>query len=312
MVAAPLMFKDAVDWKDTFPSPNLLRKKLENPDIFNLRGLRYVEDGISLAKESHALVEAKVTRYAHDIAFDLYNRSKKKISLLKTPELFVYLSRMLYASGNYFWAIVVSNQLQESDPEFWKKWPEQILVFFPTPYLNDYTRVSTNVKMPKTLLYSISRQESAFNSQAVSPANAFGLMQLIIPTARNMAARTGMKTKNLRKTLLTPSENITLGGAYLKELGARYENVGPFVYAAYNAGEGAVDKWLKRRDISDRLAWIEAIPYGETRGYVKNVARNMAIYSYLLAPQSAAKKNLSTSRIRRAVVKGLQKRTFTR
>ena len=84
------------------------------------------------------------------------------------------------------------------------------------------------------------------------------------------------------------------------------------LYAAYNAGEGAVDKWLKRRDISDRLAWIEAIPYGETRGYVKNVARNMAIYSYLLAPQSAAKKNLSTSRIRRAVVKGLQKRTFTR
>ena len=68
-----------------------------------------------------------------------------------------------------------------------------------------------------------------------------------------------------------------------------------------------MDKWLKRRDISDRLAWIEAIPYGETRGYVKNVARNMAIYSYLLAPQSAAKKNLSTSRIRRAVVKGLQK-----
>jgi soluble lytic murein transglycosylase-like protein len=311
VVAAPLIFDGVKDWKTPFKSVKSLRKNLENPEVFKLNAFKYVEDGITLAKQSHGLIEAKLPRYAKDTSFDLYNRSKKKISLLKRPEIFVYLSRMLYASGNYLWAIVISNQLQENDSEFWNKWPEQILVFFPRPHMNPYETVAESLALPKSLLYSISRQESAFNEKAVSPARAFGLMQLIIPTARNMAKKMGYKTNNLKETLLTPSENIKFGGNYLKVLSQRYENVGPFVYAAYNAGEGAVDTWIERRNIKDRLSWIEAIPYGETRGYVKNVARNMSIYTHLLS-KSEANNQYTTSGIKRAVMKGLKRRTFKR
>ena len=88
----------------------------------------------------------------------------------------------------------------------------------------------------------------------------------------------------------------------------RYENVGPYVYGAYNAGEGAVDKWIERRVIKDKLAWIEAIPYGETRGYVKNVSRNMSIYTYLLSQQRAGANKYTTSGLKRAVIKGLKKK----
>lgn len=312
VVAAPLSFENVTSWKTLFKDVKKLRNNLENPDPFKLNSLKHVEDGINLAKQSYALIEAKVMRYAKDTSYDLYNRTRSKISMLKRPELFVYLSRMLYASGNYLWAIVVSNQLQETDKEFWKKWPEQILVFFPRPHVKHYKEVAASKGLPESLLYSISRQESAFNETAVSPANAYGLMQLILPTAKNMAAQIGYKPKNLRKALLTPSENIKLGGTYLKMLSGRYENVGPLVYAAYNAGEGAVDTWAERRNIKDRLAWIEAIPYGETRGYVKNVARNMAIYTHLLSDTTADNKLYSTSGIKRAVMKGLKKRTFKR
>ena len=83
------------------------------------------------------------------------------------------------------------------------------------------------------------------------------------------------------------------------------------LYAAYNAGERAVDKWVKNRKIIDKLSWIEAIPYGETRGYVKNVARNMAVYKHVMNQHYHNQdKNQAAREIQDAISDGLKRISF--
>lgn len=290
VVAVPLVFADSkVDqgipsWQSALGFGTVSEKPTNNEHHFinfDLSAFKHVDQGVELANASKVLLEAGLKRYAHDMVFDLYRRSRSKISMIKRPETFIFLSRLLYKSENYIWAITVSNQLYTLDEKLFNRYPEQLNVLYPRPFNGVYSKASKDSQIPENLLYSISRQESAFNKVAVSPAKAFGLMQIIVPTAKTLLKQSGQSHANIAEALVRPKVNVDLGALYLRNLGKRYENVGPYVYAAYNAGEGAVDTWLERRDFRDRLAWVEAIPYGETRQYVKNIARNMAVYSWL-------------------------------
>lgn len=130
------------------------------------------------------------------------------------------------------------------------------------------------------LVLALIRQESLFDTRARSPASAFGLMQLIAPTATRVAKQLGLPTPSPEK-LFEAEVNLTLGTQYLKDLLARYSNNWHKALAAYNAGEAAVDRWEREIVTDDIEEFVERIPYVETRGYVKLVLRNHRIYKRL-------------------------------
>jgi soluble lytic murein transglycosylase len=130
------------------------------------------------------------------------------------------------------------------------------------------------------LVLALIRQESLFDTRARSPAAAYGLMQLISPTAARVAKQLGRPPPSPEQ-LFEPEINVTLGTEYLKDLLQRYSNNWFKAIAAYNAGEAAVDRWEREIATEDIEEFVERIPYIETRGYVKLVLRNHRIYKRL-------------------------------
>jgi peptidoglycan lytic transglycosylase len=130
------------------------------------------------------------------------------------------------------------------------------------------------------LVAALIRQESLFDAEARSTANAIGLMQLLPATGEREAARLGLADFHTSR-LLDPADNVLLGTAYLRELLDRYPDDLPRVLAAYNAGEAAVDKWSRRYPEVDDDEFVESISFRETRGYVKRVLQNRRIYYVL-------------------------------
>ncbi len=142
------------------------------------------------------------------------------------------------------------------------------------------------------LVLAVIRQESAFDSHAISHAGARGLMQLMPATARKVARE--LHTSFSRRRLTgDPSYNIRLGRAYLAEQIEKYDGSYILAAAAYNAGPHRVDRWLERfgdpRDPTmDPIDWIEAIPFNETRNYVQRVLEGLAVYRRMLpGPQQS-------------------------
>lgn len=136
-----------------------------------------------------------------------------------------------------------------------------------------------------TMIHAIARQESEFNREAVSHANARGLMQLMPGTARETAAKVGLPYDYSRLTTDT-TYNITLGSTYFANLLDRYAGNYVMAVAAYNAGPGNVNKWVRangdpRMAGIDVIKWIEKIPIFETRNYVQRVLENAVIYDVL-------------------------------
>ncbi|MSO66109.1 MAG: lytic transglycosylase domain-containing protein [Alphaproteobacteria bacterium] len=132
------------------------------------------------------------------------------------------------------------------------------------------------------LLLSVARQESQFNPDAVSPAGARGLMQLMPATAHKTAKSINLPYSADRLTS-DPRYNSVLGSAHMAELLKAYNGSYVLAVAAYNAGEGRVRKWIKengdpRWDEVDEVDWVEQIPFEETRNYVQRVMEGVQIY----------------------------------
>ncbi len=133
-------------------------------------------------------------------------------------------------------------------------------------------------RVDKSLVFAHALQESQFRSDAISPAGARGLLQLLPGTAQLIDRHRG---SSFGSNLNDPQTNIEYGQAYMEELrdGAGTGGLLPKVIAAYNAGPGSVVKWNdRRRDGGDPLLFIETIPFAETRGYVAVVLRNYWMY----------------------------------
>jgi soluble lytic murein transglycosylase len=130
------------------------------------------------------------------------------------------------------------------------------------------------------LLQALMREESALDPLAVSPAGAIGLTQLMLPTAREVARRLKVARPS-KRDLMRPEVNIRLGARYLGDLVRRYDGEAALALAAYNAGGGAVSRWLVQRGELELDEFVEEIPLEETRGYVKRVLRSYAAYRLL-------------------------------
>ncbi len=145
--------------------------------------------------------------------------------------------------------------------------------------------IPTSAKMPnveKPLVYAVARQESAFNTDAISRAGARGLLQLMPATARQVARSIGLPYSKSRLTS-DPAYNATLGAAHLGDLVDNFGGSYVMTFAAYNAGASRVAQWVKQhgdpRDPKvDVVNWIELIPFTETRNYVERIMENLQVY----------------------------------
>lgn len=148
-----------------------------------------------------------------------------------------------------------------------------------------FSPVATN-GVERALVLALIRQESNFDHQAVSPAGARGLMQLMPGTARLTAKRIGVATAPGRLTE-DPAHNMALGSAYLAQQLAAFDQAIPLALAAYNAGPHRVTQWLADNGDpriglalggADPIDWVERIPFSETRNYVQRVVESMLVY----------------------------------
>ncbi|MBI4828605.1 MAG: lytic transglycosylase domain-containing protein [Nitrospinae bacterium] len=142
------------------------------------------------------------------------------------------------------------------------------------------------------LALAIIRQESGFDRLAVSSANARGLMQIIPATGRRVYEQIGLESRRgapfHHDALFEPEVNVTLGVTHFAGLLARYQGSVALALAAYNAGETAVEAWLREGPAEPEDEFIERIPYAETREYVKKVIRNWALYRKIYPQHSGA------------------------
>ncbi len=151
-------------------------------------------------------------------------------------------------------------------------------LLFPQPFQSDVQKASQEFSVPSELVYAIMRQESSFNPEARSGADAFGLMQ-VIPEVAKKAAPLAKINFESPEELYRPDINVPIGTAFLRELFQKYSDQYIPTIASYNASEKAILSWYKTRYHGDSVEFIEEIPYEETRGYVRLVLRNFLFYS---------------------------------
>ncbi len=133
-----------------------------------------------------------------------------------------------------------------------------------------------------SIIHAITRQESQFALGAISHAGARGLMQLMPGTAREQSGKAGLRY-NFGALTTDPEYNIRLGSGYFQRMLNYYGGSYPLAIAAYNAGPGNVNRFLRRNGDPrmggiDWIRWIEEIPISETRNYVKRVLENVVVY----------------------------------
>ncbi|MBX3229902.1 MAG: transglycosylase SLT domain-containing protein [Labilithrix sp.] len=150
---------------------------------------------------------------------------------------------------------------------------------FPKPYPESVRPAGAASRIGPELVWAVMRQESAFDPDVVSPARAVGLMQLLPETAKTTASHAKIEHDDSR--LVWPSQSITLGALYLRELLDKLGQNTTLSVAAYNAGPEAIQRWLGRAKGETLDVFVEAIPFVETRGYVARVMGNLSRYGYL-------------------------------
>jgi len=150
---------------------------------------------------------------------------------------------------------------------------------FPSPYAEAVRQVEASEKLPPGLLWAVARQESGFDPDAVSPARAMGLMQLLPETARTIAEEMGLSADDARLT--SPPFAFRIGGRLLRKLLDEFRGDVPLAVAAYNAGAESIERWASRGQGLELDTFVERIPFKETRDYVVRVMGNFARYRYL-------------------------------
>ncbi|HEY2409392.1 MAG TPA: transglycosylase SLT domain-containing protein [Polyangiaceae bacterium] len=197
------------------------------------------------------------------------------------PELLWGLSLVYARAGAIKLSHAAARRALGASPEHWPAgdWLNAWQLAYPEPYREVVQREAKRTALEPSLIYAIMREESAFDPSAHSGADAYGLMQLILPTAKTAARPLGLPHD--RAALERPSVNIALGSSVLAKYCRAFEGTPLLGIAAYNAGPGNPRRWLASRPTTDFDLWVELIPYVETRRYIKRVLSSRAAYAFL-------------------------------
>ena len=222
------------------------------------------------------------------VAFD---RTRREIG--EDPDPLWALAAIFHRIG----AWPISHNIARRDiAGFGTKWPTGVErayydIAFPRPFADHVRRWSKKRALDPALPWAIMREESGFNPRAESWANALGLMQLMLRTARDLARGDGISKRRVRRLRATdvkqPDLNVRLGTRYLARLLERYGKHPVLVIAGYNGGYGNLDGWLRARGDQPLDLWVERIPFGQTRHYTKRVATSYWTYRWLAASEDA-------------------------
>jgi soluble lytic murein transglycosylase len=245
----PLDASDKIS-ADPVPSDNLRVEKAEllaNGALLDLA-----------ARELHAAAQEEKGHWAPAELARLYQEAGRYDAAIET------LKR---AAPNYF-----AVDLPSLPRSYWEG-------LFPKPFWTDLRTFSSENGLDPYLVAALIRQESAFNPNAVSRANAVGLMQLLPKVGKGVAKQEKLRHFTTQE-LFQPKINLQLGTKYFRSMVDRF---GSFEYAlaAYNAGVDRVQDWSKQGTYRDPQEFVESIPFTETREYVQNIMRNVNVYRQL-------------------------------
>ena len=232
-----------------------------------------------------------------DWALEELNEAKRTAQ--NSPKINLALARHYRLKGDNVNALLA---LARSYPDYSQMFPEEMgreewEIFYPLIHWNDIKYWSAQRSLDPYQVAGLIRQESVFNPRAKSGANAYGLMQLILPTAQTMARKYVAKTSAITPTtLFEPALNIELGTAYMKDQLAKYGRI-EYMAVAYNAGPGRVPQWRASLPI-EMDEFVEAIPFRETKGYVQGVIRNSEQYRRLYDENGNFRPNVGAKPLR--------------
>lgn len=222
-----------------------------------------------------------------------FDEAQAEMSVLPTPtkpEEKALRARLWAAAFHYPLAVKLVNEAWDANSDL-RKTPF-IEVAFPREFTNVIEAQASTRKLEPALVMSLIKQESAYHIRAVSVSNALGLMQIIPPTAREIAQDLKMGELALPDDMFVPARNIRMGSYYLAKVLKKVNGHVPLGLASYNAGPHKVERWLKSRPslsglVTSRTSnpddelWFDEIPWDETSFYVKAILRNLLLYRVL-------------------------------
>jgi soluble lytic murein transglycosylase len=191
-------------------------------------------------------------------------------------------ARLLHRMGDHFRAVRIlvdgfGGALEQGiDPEWRAAWQ----MAWPRPFDLPVRQAVEEFQFDSALVYAVMREESTYQPRVKSSAGALGLMQLIPTTADRIAQTLGVGAFR-PEDLFDPETNIRFGTYYLKDLVGRFGGSFPLTIAAYNAGPEAVAGWLTQDGALAHDAFVESVPYPETRRYLRRVLRSYRVYRLL-------------------------------
>jgi soluble lytic murein transglycosylase len=291
--AGDLRAKGRCQSSQNFPGDSAIAKA-----IANLKTVTVAKEN-STARENERLIRADQLSIIglFDWAVDELSDAAKTAP--KSPKVNMTLANLHRLRGDNTNALIA---LARSYPDYSQMFPEEMSreeweFFYPLTNWSDIKRWSQTRNLDPFQVAGLIRQESVFDSHAKSSANAFGLMQLLIPTARSIARKSGSNTTAIsEETLYQPAINIELGTAYLRDLYDKFGRI-EYVAVAYNAGPNRVAPW--RASLPAEIdEFVEEIPFRETKGYVQGVVRNTAQYRRLYDDNGNFRANVGTRPLR--------------
>ena len=194
-----------------------------------------------------------------------------------------------FAAGMAYARIIVPNfearKLDDVPINVWK-------TLFPLPYESIIRREAAKNSFDPMLAAGLMRQESTFQADALSPANAYGLMQVIPKTARLLAKQ--LRVRYSRDRLFQPEYNIQLGMLYISGL-VKLTGAPEYALAAFDAGEDRIAAWKAERNYEEIPELVESIPFSETRDYVQIVLRNAEMYRLIYGQPGGEVSSASSS-----------------
>ncbi len=225
------------------------------------------------------------SRYLYLEGLGMRHDALRELAALSSLNLseneYLVLCYAYYMNGDYFHSLYIArtqlgDMLQTFDPGTIPVW----FYSYPSGYAQIIREYAKKYALNPFILYSLILQESRFKPDAVSNAGALGIMQIMPLTASRVAKQISLTTFS-PDLLLDPQINLGIGTWYFKKLMTKYNNNYVLSLAAYNAGEKAVDMWLAHSDDCTTDEFVEDIPFGETRHYVKSIVTNLAAYTMI-------------------------------
>jgi soluble lytic murein transglycosylase len=217
---------------------------------------------------------------------DAWEEVQRVIRTVRTADNALTFGHALQGLGDYAAAHQLAARLLWGQVYAGRK-PEAIALMYPRAFRESVERNAKDRGLDPFFAWAIMRRESTFRPEVVSAADARGLMQIIPPTARAIAAELKIEAPD-PDTLYSPADNIMMGTWYLSALMSRFGHMA-YSAAAYNAGPTAVIKWANARKDLPLDMWVEEISFKETRGYVKQVMADYFIYKTLYGTEEEKK-----------------------